>query len=190
MTGALAPEGARFAFLQPINQPAWPPSPAAEAPREQAEYGHQRFVSKHRAPEPRKGIEPGIVVGAVEEAIALATRKFYKTQENMRGELNKETGEITAYIYKTVVADAEQVEDPSTRSPSKRPMRWPPALKSAARSACIATPARWAASPRSSPSRSSSRRSVKPSATPSSRNTRTAKRKSSTPPSSASRART
>ena len=59
-----------------------------------------------------KGIEPGIVVGAVEEAIALATRKFYKTQENMRGELNKETGEITAYIYKTVVADEEQVEDP------------------------------------------------------------------------------
>jgi N utilization substance protein A len=59
-----------------------------------------------------KGIEPGIVVGAVEEAIALATRKFYKTQENMRGELNKDTGEITAYIYKTVVTDDEQVEDP------------------------------------------------------------------------------
>ena len=59
-----------------------------------------------------KGIDPGIVVGAVEEAIALATRKFYKTQENMRGELNKETGEITAYIYKTVVADEEPIEDP------------------------------------------------------------------------------
>src|SRR3954449_7283974 len=59
-----------------------------------------------------KGIEPSIVVGAVEEAIALATRKFYKTQENMRGELNKETGEITAYIYKTVVGDEEEIEDP------------------------------------------------------------------------------
>jgi N utilization substance protein A len=59
-----------------------------------------------------KGIEPQIVVGAVEEAIALATRKYYKTQENMRGELNKETGEISAYIYKTVVASAEEVEDP------------------------------------------------------------------------------
>jgi transcription termination/antitermination protein NusA len=59
-----------------------------------------------------KGIDPGIVVGAVEEAIALATRKFYKTQENMRGELNKETGEITAYIYKTVVATEEEIEDP------------------------------------------------------------------------------
>ena len=59
-----------------------------------------------------KGIEAQIVVGAVEEAIALATRKFYKTQENMRGELNKETGEITAYVYKTVVGTEEEVEDP------------------------------------------------------------------------------
>ena len=59
-----------------------------------------------------KGIEPEIVVGAVEEAIALATRKYYKTQENMRGELNKDTGEITAYIYKTVVANDDEIEDP------------------------------------------------------------------------------
>ncbi len=59
-----------------------------------------------------KGIDPAIVVGAVEEAIALATRKYYKTQENMRGELNKETGEITAYIYKTVVAGEDEIEDP------------------------------------------------------------------------------
>ena len=59
-----------------------------------------------------KGIEPQIVVSAVEEAIALATRKYYKTQENMRGELNKETGEITAYVYKTVVATEDDIEDP------------------------------------------------------------------------------
>jgi len=59
-----------------------------------------------------KGIEPEIVVGAVEDAIALATRKYYKTQENMRAELDKETGEIRAYIYKTVVESPEQVEDP------------------------------------------------------------------------------
>jgi len=59
-----------------------------------------------------KSIDPAIVVGAVEEAIALATRKFYKTQENMRGELNKETGQILAYIYKTVVADDDPLEDP------------------------------------------------------------------------------
>src|SRR6266852_4484449 len=58
-----------------------------------------------------KGIDPGIVVGAVEDAIALATRKYYKTQENMRAEMDKETGEIRAYVYKTVVETPEEVED-------------------------------------------------------------------------------
>jgi N utilization substance protein A len=58
-----------------------------------------------------KGIEPAIVVGAVEDAIALATRKYYKTQENMRAEMDKETGEIRAYVFKTVVESPEQVED-------------------------------------------------------------------------------
>ncbi|GGA77852.1 hypothetical protein GCM10011507_31380 [Edaphobacter acidisoli] len=58
-----------------------------------------------------KGIEADIVVGAVEDAIALATRKYYKTQENMRAEMDRETGEIRAYVYKTVVETPEQVED-------------------------------------------------------------------------------
>ena len=58
-----------------------------------------------------KGIEPAVVVGAVEDAIALATRKYYKTQENMRAEMDKETGEIRAYVYKTVVETPEQIED-------------------------------------------------------------------------------
>ena len=58
-----------------------------------------------------KGIDPQIVVSAVEDAIALATRKYYKTLENMRGELDKETGEIRAYVYKTVVETPEMVED-------------------------------------------------------------------------------
>jgi transcription termination/antitermination protein NusA len=59
-----------------------------------------------------KGIDPGVVVSAVEDAIALATRKYYKTQENMRAELDKESGEIRAYVYKTVVEAPEQIEDP------------------------------------------------------------------------------
>jgi N utilization substance protein A len=59
-----------------------------------------------------KGIDPQIVVGAVEDAIALATRKYYKTLENMRGELDRETGEIRAYAYKTVVESPKVLEDP------------------------------------------------------------------------------
>ncbi len=59
-----------------------------------------------------KGIDAQIVITAVEDAIALATRKYYKTQENMRAELDKDTGEIRAYVFKTVVETPEQIEDP------------------------------------------------------------------------------
>ena len=58
-----------------------------------------------------KGIDPEVVVGAVEDAIALATRKYYKTLESMRAEMDRETGEIRAYVFKTVVETPEQVED-------------------------------------------------------------------------------
>jgi N utilization substance protein A len=59
-----------------------------------------------------KGIDPQIVVSAVEDAIVVATRKYYKTQENLRAELDKNTGKIRAYAVKTVVETPEQVEDP------------------------------------------------------------------------------
>ena len=58
-----------------------------------------------------KGIDPEIVVGAVEDAIALATRKYYKTTESMRAEMDRDTGEIRAYVFKTVVETPEEVED-------------------------------------------------------------------------------
>jgi N utilization substance protein A len=58
-----------------------------------------------------KGIEPEIVVTAIEDAIALATRKYYKLQENMRGEMDRESGQVLAYAYKTVVEDQEHVTD-------------------------------------------------------------------------------
>jgi N utilization substance protein A len=59
-----------------------------------------------------KGIDPQIVVGAVEDAIVVATRKYYKTQENLRAELDKETGQIRAYAVRSIVETAEQIEDP------------------------------------------------------------------------------
>src|SRR5712672_445506 len=62
-----------------------------------------------------KGIDPQIVVTAVEDAIVMATRKYYKSQENLRAKLNKETGALQAYSYKTVVETPEQIEDPATQ---------------------------------------------------------------------------
>jgi len=60
-----------------------------------------------------KGIDPRIVVGAVEDAIVVATRKYYKTQENLRAVLDKESGKINAYAVKAIVESAEQIEDPN-----------------------------------------------------------------------------
>jgi transcription termination/antitermination protein NusA len=60
-----------------------------------------------------KGIDPQIVVSAVEDAIVMATRKHYKSQENFRAKLDKESGKISAYVVKSVVESPEQVEDPN-----------------------------------------------------------------------------
>jgi N utilization substance protein A len=60
-----------------------------------------------------KGIDPQIVISAVEDAIVMATRKHYKSQENFRARLDKESGKISAYAVRTVVETPEQVEDPN-----------------------------------------------------------------------------
>ena len=60
-----------------------------------------------------KGIDPQIVVSAVEDAIVVATRKYYKTQENLRSVLDKDSGKISAYAVKAIVESPEQIEDPN-----------------------------------------------------------------------------
>jgi N utilization substance protein A len=59
-----------------------------------------------------KGIDPQIVVSAVEDAIVVATRKYYKSQENLRAELDKESGQIRAFAVRTIVDGPDQLEDP------------------------------------------------------------------------------
>jgi len=64
-----------------------------------------------------KGIDPRIVVSAVEDAMVIATRKSLKSQENMRAELDKDNGNIRVYAVKTVVESPEQIEDPNIQIP-------------------------------------------------------------------------
>jgi len=56
-----------------------------------------------------KGIDPQIIVSAVEDAILVATRKYYKTAEDLESRFNKETGAVEVYAVKKVVED---VADP------------------------------------------------------------------------------
>ena len=62
-----------------------------------------------------KGIDPKIVVGAVEDAIVVATRKSYKTQEQLKAELDRETGQIHVFAVKDIVATPQEVEDPNAQ---------------------------------------------------------------------------
>jgi len=57
-----------------------------------------------------KGIDPQIIIAAVEDAILVATRKYYKTSEELQSHFNKETGTIEVHAVKKVV---EQVIDPN-----------------------------------------------------------------------------
>src|SRR5437879_6861491 len=50
-----------------------------------------------------KGIDPQIVVHAIEDAIVVASRKHFKSNEELRGRINPETGEIDVYAIRKVV---------------------------------------------------------------------------------------
>ena len=58
-----------------------------------------------------KGIEPQVIVTALEDAMLTASRKHYKTTENLRTRLNPETGNIELYAVKHIVQD---VTNPAT----------------------------------------------------------------------------
>src|SRR5471032_1274764 len=58
-----------------------------------------------------KGIEPDVAISAIEEAVATASRKYYKTGENLKTRFNIETGQVDLFALKTVV---EEVTTPAT----------------------------------------------------------------------------
>jgi N utilization substance protein A len=56
-----------------------------------------------------KHIEPEIIVAAIEDAMVVAARKYYRTEEDLRSKFNAESGQIDVYSVHTVV---EEVADP------------------------------------------------------------------------------
>ena len=58
-----------------------------------------------------KGIEPETVISAIEEAVATASRKYYKTGENLKTRFNIETGQVELFAVKRIV---ESVTSPPT----------------------------------------------------------------------------
>ena len=68
-----------------------------------------------------KGIDPQIVIHAIEDAIVVASRKYFKSNEELRGRINPDTGEIDVYAIRKVV---DSVTNPGSRNLSGRsPLR-------------------------------------------------------------------
>lgn len=56
-----------------------------------------------------KGIDSEIIVSALEDAMVVAARKYYKTAEELRAQFDRESGQLNVYAVRKVV---EQVIDP------------------------------------------------------------------------------
>ena len=58
-----------------------------------------------------KGIEADVVIGAIEDAVLTASRKYYKTNENLKTRFNLDTGQVDLFAVKQIVLE---VTNPAT----------------------------------------------------------------------------
>src|SRR3989441_436437 len=58
-----------------------------------------------------KGIEAETIITAIEDAVLTASRKYYKTNENLKTRFNPETGQVALFAIKHIV---QEVANPST----------------------------------------------------------------------------
>ena len=70
---------------------------------------NEEFIGAIIELEKEKGIDPEILFSAIEAALITAFKRNFDSNENVRVEMNKETGEIHVYAQRTVV---EEVLDP------------------------------------------------------------------------------
>jgi N utilization substance protein A len=52
-----------------------------------------------------KGIDPSIVIGAIEDAYLAASRKVFKSDEDLRSRFNLETGQVELYAVRQIVEE-------------------------------------------------------------------------------------
>jgi N utilization substance protein A len=97
-----------------------------------------------------KGIDPQIVLDAVKDAMLIAARKHYRTNEDYVADMDPKTGANKLYAVKKAV---EEVEDPAHEMTMARRGGSIPKWKSAAKCASLRTPTPWGASPPRPPNR-------------------------------------
>jgi transcription termination/antitermination protein NusA len=74
----------------------------------------QDFIQAIRELEKERGLDAEVLYAAIEDALVSAYKREFdvKSVDNLRGEVNRETGEMNVYMLKEVV---ESIEDPNTQ---------------------------------------------------------------------------
>jgi len=68
-----------------------------------------------------KGIEPDVVISAIEEAVATASRRYYKTGENLKTRFNMETGQVDLSLIDCILdCTPADLIDPYVESAARR----------------------------------------------------------------------
>src|SRR5437764_1880290 len=62
-----------------------------------------------------KSIDVERVFKALEDALATAARKYYKTREPMETGIDRVSGQMTMYVIKDIVIDENEIEDPQAQ---------------------------------------------------------------------------
>jgi N utilization substance protein A len=57
-----------------------------------------------------KGIEADTIITAIEDAVLTASRKYYKSEENLKTRFNPETGQVDLFAIKHIVTDVTSEE--------------------------------------------------------------------------------
>ena len=74
---------------------------------------NSEFISAIADLEKEKGISKELLIDAIEQALVSAYKKNYGTSDNVRVDIDRETGDINVYMRRDVV---EEVEDPFSQA--------------------------------------------------------------------------
>ena len=67
-----------------------------------------------------KHIEPEVIVAAIEDAMVVAARKYYKTEEELRSKFNPDTGQVDVFAARTVVEEVTDAKKEITLAEARK----------------------------------------------------------------------
>ena len=67
-----------------------------------------------------KHIEPEIIIAAIEDAMVVAARKYYKTEDDLRAKFDIESGQISVFVVRAVVEEVTDTNREWTLAEAKK----------------------------------------------------------------------